>query len=236
VTVLLELQGLKAGYGRVEVLRGVDLHVNAGEIVALLGSNGAGKSTLNNTVSGLVRATTGRVMFDGSDLTNCPSRQVVQAGLIQVPEGRRIFPNLTVRENLELGAFARARERRSTNLDKVYTIFPRLKERVAQLAGTMSGGEQQMLAIGRGLMAEPKLLILDEPSLGLSPLLVEELFGLIRRLHREGLTVLLVEQNVGQSLEIADRAYVMENGSIRFSGPPAELLASADLKRAYLGL
>jgi len=236
VTVLLELQGLKAGYGRVEVLRGVDLHVNAGEIVALLGSNGAGKSTLNNTVSGLVRATTGRVMFDGSDLTNCPSRQVVQAGLIQVPEGRRIFPNLTVRENLELGAFRRARERRSTNLDKVYTIFPRLKERVAQLAGTMSGGEQQMLAIGRGLMAEPKLLILDEPSLGLSPLLVEELFGLIRRLHREGLTVLLVEQNVGQSLEIADRAYVMENGSIRFSGPPAELLASADLKRAYLGL
>jgi len=236
VTVLLELQGLKAGYGRVEVLRGVDLHVNAGEIVALLGSNGAGKSTLNNTVSGLVRATTGRVMFDGSDLTNCPSRQVVQAGLIQVPEGRRIFPNLTVRENLELGAFTRARERRSTNLDKVYTIFPRLKERVAQLAGTMSGGEQQMLAIGRGLMAEPKLLILDEPSLGLSPLLVEELFGLIRRLHREGLTVLLVEQNVGQSLEIADRAYVMENGSIRFSGPPAELLASADLKRAYLGL
>ncbi len=236
MTVLLELQGLKAGYGRVEVLRGVDLHVNAGEIVALLGSNGAGKSTLNNTVSGLVRATTGRVMFDGSDLTNCPSRQVVQAGLIQVPEGRRIFPNLTVRENLELGAFTRARERRSTNLDKVYTIFPRLKERVAQLAGTMSGGEQQMLAIGRGLMAEPKLLILDEPSLGLSPLLVEELFGLIRRLHREGLTVLLVEQNVGQSLEIADRAYVMENGSIRFSGPPAELLASADLKRAYLGL
>ncbi len=236
MTALLELQGLKAGYGRVEVLRGVDLHVNAGEIVALLGSNGAGKSTLNNTVSGLVRATTGRVMFDGSDLTNCPSRQVVQAGLIQVPEGRRIFPNLTVRENLELGAFTRARERRSTNLDKVYTIFPRLKERVAQLAGTMSGGEQQMLAIGRGLMAEPKLLILDEPSLGLSPLLVEELFGLIRRLHREGLTVLLVEQNVGQSLEIADRAYVMENGSIRFSGPPAELLASADLKRAYLGL
>ena len=236
MTVLLELQGLKAGYGRVEVLRGVDLHVNAGEIVALLGSNGAGKSTLNNTVSGLVRATTGRVMFDGSDLTNCPSRQVVQAGLIQVPEGRRIFPNLTVRENLELGAFRRARERRSTNLDKVYTIFPRLKERVAQLAGTMSGGEQQMLAIGRGLMAEPKLLILDEPSLGLSPLLVEELFTLIGRLHADGLAVLLVEQNVGQSLEIADRAYVMENGSIRFSGPPAELLASADLKRAYLGL
>ena len=236
MTALLAVEGLKAGYGRVEVLRGVDLQVNAGEIVALLGSNGAGKSTLNNTVCGLVRASAGRVMFDGAALTNRPSRQVVQAGLIQVPEGRRIFPNLTVRENLELGAFTRARERRSSNLDKVCTIFPRLKERLTQLAGTMSGGEQQMLAIGRGLMAEPKLLILDEPSLGLSPLLVEEMFGLIRRLHGEGLTVLLVEQNVGQSLEIADRAYVMENGSIRFSGPPAALLASADLKRAYLGL
>ena len=236
MSALLELQGLRAGYGRVEVLRGVDLQVNAGEIVALLGSNGAGKSTLNNTVCGLVRASAGSVMFDGVALTNRPSRQVVQAGLIQVPEGRRIFPNLTVRENLALGAFTRARERRDANLDKVCTIFPRLKERLTQLAGTMSGGEQQMLAIGRGLMAEPKLLILDEPSLGLSPLLVEEMFGMIRRLHGEGLTVLLVEQNVGQSLEIADRAYVMENGSIRFSGPPAELLASADLKRAYLGL
>ena len=158
------------------------------------------------------------------------------AGLIQVPEGRKIFPNLTVRENLELGSFTRARERRAQNLAKVFGIFPRLQERVTQKAGLMSGGEQQMLAIGRALMAEPRLLILDEPSLGLSPLLVEELFTLIRRLHEEGLAVLLVEQNVGQSLEIADRAYVLENGAVRFQGLPAELLASDELRRAYLGV
>ena len=161
---------------------------------------------------------------------------MVRAGLIQVPEGRKVFPNLSVRENLELGSFTRARARRAQNLERVHAIFPRLIEREAQLAGTMSGGEQQMLAIGRGLMAEPRLLILDEPSLGLSPLLVEEMFGLIGRLHAEGLSVLLVEQNVGQSLEIAQRAYVMENGSVRFSGTPAELLASDELRRAYLGL
>jgi branched-chain amino acid transport system ATP-binding protein len=160
---------------------------------------------------------------------------VVKAGLIQVPEGRKIFPNLTVLENLELGAFARGRPRRARNLEQVFAAFPRLAERRAQKAGTMSGGEQQMLAIGRGLMAEPVLLILDEPSLGLSPLLVDEMFAMIARLHRDGLAVLLVEQNVGQSLEIAGRAYVLENGSVRFSGLPAELLASAALKRAYLG-
>ena len=165
-----------------------------------------------------------------------PEVEVVRAGLIQVPEGRRIFPNLDVRENLELGSFARGRERRAANLERVLGIFPRLKERLGQKAGTMSGGEQQMLAIGRGLMAEPRLLILDEPSLGLSPLLVEELFALIGRLHGDGLAVLLVEQNVGQSLEIADRAYVLENGSIRFRGRPADLLASDTLRRAYLGL
>ena len=233
---LLDVQDLRGGYGRVEVLRGVSLVVRPGEIVALLGSNGAGKSTLNNTLSGIVPAWGGRVRFDGGDLTRASSVDVVRAGLIQVPEGRRIFPNLNVRENLELGSFARGRARRATNLDRVFAIFPRLLERVAQKAGTMSGGEQQMLAIGRGLMAEPKLLILDEPSLGLSPLLVEELFALIQRLHGDGLAVLLVEQNVGQSLDIADRAYVLENGQLRFSGTPAELLASADLKRAYLGL
>jgi branched-chain amino acid transport system ATP-binding protein len=234
--VLLDIQGLRSGYGRVEVLRGVDLQVRAGEIVALLGSNGAGKSTLNNTVSGLVPAWGGRVVFDGADLTGAHYRDVVRAGLIQVPEGRRIFPNLSVLENLELGAFARARQRRAANLERVFTTFPRLKERIAQKAGTMSGGEQQMLAIGRGLMAEPRLLILDEPSLGLSPLLVEQMFALVSRLHEEGLAVLLVEQNVGQSLEIADRAYVLENGAIRFEGRPDELLASDELRRAYLGL
>ena len=236
MTALLDIRGLRGGYGRVEVLRGVDLQVNDGEIVALLGSNGAGKSTLNSMVSGIVRSWGGRVSFDGRDLSNAHYRSVVLAGLIQVPEGRKIFPNLTALENLELGSFTRARERRAQNLERVFDTFPRLKERLAQKAGTMSGGEQQMLAIGRGLMAEPRLLILDEPSLGLSPLLVDELFALIRRLHEGGLAVLLVEQNVGQSLEIADRAYVLENGSVRFSGLPGELLASDELKRAYLGL
>jgi branched-chain amino acid transport system ATP-binding protein len=233
---LLDVRSLRGGYGRADVLRGVDLQVKRGEIVALLGSNGAGKTTLNSIVCGLVPASGGRVQFDGVDLTNRHYRDVVKAGLIQVPEGRRIFPNLSVRENLELGAFARARERRAANLERVFATFPRLAERTAQKAGTMSGGEQQMLAIGRGLMAEPRLLILDEPSLGLSPLLVEELFALIKRLHAEGLSVLLVEQNVAQSLAIAQRAVVLENGLQRFAGTPQELLASSELKRAYLGL
>jgi branched-chain amino acid transport system ATP-binding protein len=236
MSALLDIRQLRSGYGRAEVLRGVDLVVNEGEIVALLGSNGAGKSTLNNTVCGIVPAWSGEVHFEGRNLTRAHYREVVKAGLIQVPEGRKIFPNLTVRENLELGSFTRARERRAQNLAKVYATFPRLQERVTQKAGSMSGGEQQMLAIGRALMAEPRLLILDEPSLGLSPLLVEELFSLIRRLHDEGLAVLLVEQNVGQSLEIADRAYVLENGAVRFQGLPAELLASDELRRAYLGV
>lgn len=236
MSALLEVKGLRAGYGRMEVLRGVDLEVAAGEIVVLLGSNGAGKSTLNNTVCGLCRPWGGTVRFDGQDLTGRHYRQVVQAGLIQVPEGRRVFPNLTVRENLELGSFTRARERRAANLDKVLGIFPRLRERLAQVAGTLSGGEQQMLAIGRGLMAEPRLLILDEPSLGLSPLMVEELFGLIQRLHGDGLSILLVEQNVGQSLETGQRAYVLENGAVRYSGACPDLLASDDVRRAYLGM
>jgi branched-chain amino acid transport system ATP-binding protein len=236
MTALLNVLGLKSGYGVVEVLRGVDLHVMPGELVALLGSNGAGKTTLNLTLSGLVATRAGQVQFDGHDITALHSRQVVVRGLIQVPEGRKVFPNLSVHENLELGAFTRGRARRLENLDKVYETFPRLKERVSQLAGTLSGGEQQMLAIGRGLMAEPRLLILDEPSLGLSPLLVEELFGLVSQLRSTGLSILLVEQNVGQSLDIADRAYVMENGQIRFSGTPGELLASDTLRQAYLGM
>ena len=233
---LLEVHRLHAGYGAVEVLRGIDLQVGEGEAVALLGSNGAGKSTLNNVMCGIVAPWSGRVRFDGADLTRAHYRDVVKAGLIQVPEGRRIFPNLSVLENLELGAFTRARDKRGANVERAFTLFPRLRERSKQLAGTLSGGEQQMLAIGRGLMAEPRLLILDEPSLGLSPLLVEELFSLIRSLRDGGLAVLLVEQNVGQSLEVADRAYVMENGAIRFSGLPAELLGSDELRLAYLGL
>ncbi|MES3001217.1 MAG: ABC transporter ATP-binding protein [Pseudomonadota bacterium] len=233
---LLEVAGLHAGYGAVEVLRGIDLTVGPGEAVALLGSNGAGKTTLNNVMCGIYPAWSGRVSFDGADLTRAHYRDVVKAGLIQVPEGRRIFPNLSVLENLELGAFTRARAERAVNLERAFALFPRLRERSKQLAGTLSGGEQQMLAIGRGLMAQPRLLILDEPSLGLSPLLVEELFVLIRSLRDGGLAILLVEQNVGQSLEIVDRAYVMENGAIRFSGLPAQLLGSDELRRAYLGM
>jgi branched-chain amino acid transport system ATP-binding protein len=236
MNVLLEVSGLSAGYGPVEVLHGVSLEVARGEIVALLGSNGAGKSTLSNTVCGLVSARSGAVRFDGQDITRAHYRRIVAAGLIQVPEGRRVFPNLSVLENLELGSFTRARANRAHNLARVFGLFPRLAERKGQLAGTMSGGEQQMLAIGRGLMAEPRLLILDEPSLGLSPLLVEELFALIERLHADGQAVLLVEQNVAQSLALAQRAYVLENGSLRFAGTPAELLRSDALRQAYLGV
>ncbi len=233
---LLEVEELRGGYGRTEVLRGLSLSVARGETVALLGSNGAGKTTFNNTVCGLLPATAGRVRFDGKDLTGAHYREVVKAGLIQVPEGRRIFPNLSVLENLELGSFTRARAHRARNLERVFGIFPRLKERTGQFAGTMSGGEQQMLAIGRGLMAEPLLLILDEPSLGLSPLLVEEMFALIRQLREDGLSVLLVEQNVAQSLELADRVYVIENGTLRFTGLPDELMHADELRQAYLGL
>ena len=236
MTGLLEIRDLHSGYGRVEVLRGVGLQVGAGEIVALLGSNGAGKSTLNNVVCGLFPAWSGSVRFDGADITHAHYRAIVQAGLIQVPEGRRVFPNLSVRENLELGSYTRAREHRARNLERCFAVFPRLEERATQRAGTLSGGEQQMLAIGRALMAEPRLLILDEPSLGLSPLLVEEMFALIARLHADGLSVLLVEQNVAQSLDIAQRAHVLENGAIRFAGPPDALLARDHLPRAYLRL
>ena len=233
---MLEVAALRGGYGRVEVLRGIDLAVRPGEVVALLGSNGAGKTTLNNTLSGLLPAFSGTIRFEDRSLTGARYTDIVAAGLIHVPEGRRVFPNLTVYENLELGSYRRARANRTANLDRAFSVFPKLKERTAQRAGTLSGGEQQMLAIGRGLMAEPRLLILDEPSLGLSPVAVEELFALIARLNKEGLPILLVEQNVGQSLEIASRAYVLENGAIVFQGTPAELLANAELKRAYLGL
>ncbi len=235
-TPLLAIDGLRAGYGPVEVLRGVSLAIHAGEIVALLGSNGAGKSTLINTVCGLIRATAGAIRFDGRAITRAHYKRIVEAGLIQVPEGRKLFPNLTVRENLELGAYRRGRARRAENLERVFGIFPRLRERERQKAGTLSGGEQQMCAIGRGLMSEPKLLVLDEPSLGLAPRVVDELFELIATLNAQGLAILLVEQNVGQSLQIAHRAYVLENGALRFAGTPAELLASAELKRAYLGV
>ena len=233
---MLEVSALRGGYGAVEVLRGIDLNIGAGEIVAVLGSNGAGKSTLNNTVCGLVPASGGRVAFEGRDITRARHTDIVAAGLIQVPEGRRVFPNLSVRENLELGSYRRGREHRARNMQRAFASFPRLEERTAQRAGTLSGGEQQMLAIGRALMAEPRLLILDEPSLGLSPMLVDEMFSLVKRLNAEGLSILLVEQNVGQALEIAHRTYVLENGAMTFHGTSTELLGNSELKRAYLGI
>ena len=232
---MLEITGLRAGYGAIEILRGVDLAVSAGEIVALLGSNGAGKSTLNNNVSGIYRPFGGTIRFEGRDIAGEASKRIVESGLIQVPEGRRVFPNLSVRDNLELGSYRRGRAARQKNLDRVVAIFPRLEERWAQAAGTLSGGEQQMLAIGRGLMGEPKLLILDEPSLGLSPLLVEEMFALIGRLNAQGLAILLVEQNVVQSLAIAHRAYVLEGGVVALSGSARELAEHPGLRKSYLG-
>lgn len=233
---LLAIEHLRAGYGETEVLRGIDLTVKAGEIVTVLGSNGVGKSTLNRTVSGIVRAQGGSIRFAGEAIEHEKPPAIVARGLIHVPEGRRIFPNLTVRENLDLGSYARAKPRRAQNRERVFAIFPRLRERMSQHAGTLSGGEQQMLAIGRGLMAEPKLLILDEPSLGLSPLLVEELFALIKRIHAEGVAILLVEQNVVESLEVADRAYILADGQFAMSGTAAEIAADPELKRTYLGL
>jgi branched-chain amino acid transport system ATP-binding protein len=232
---VLEITALRAGYGAIEILRGVDLFVGAGEIVALLGSNGAGKSTLNNNICGLYSPFGGSIRFDGSDIAGTPSQRIVESGLVQVPEGRRVFPNLSVRDNLEMGSYRRGRAARARNLERVVAIFPRLKERWTQLAGTLSGGEQQMLAIGRGLMGEPKLLILDEPSLGLSPILVEEMFALIGRLNADGLAILLVEQNVVQSLAVAHRAYVLENGRIALSGEAADLAQNPELRKSYLG-
>ena len=233
---LLAVGDLHAGYGETEVLHGVDLMVNAGEIVAVLGSNGVGKSTLNRTISGVLRATKGFIRFAGQAIEREKSAGIVSRGLIHVPEGRCVFPNLSVRDNLELGGYRRARNRRHQNKEKVFGIFPRLAERQSQRAGSLSGGEQQMLAIGRGLMAEPILLILDEPSLGLSPLLVEELFALIRRINEQGISLLLVEQNVVQSLEVAHRAYILENGSVVLNGASDQLRNDPNLKRAYLGL
>ena len=233
---LLAVSGLHAGYGATEILRGVDLTVQAGEIVAVLGSNGAGKSTLNRTISGVMRPWSGAIRFGETPIDKERPSRIVARGLIHVPEGRRIFPNMTVRENIDLGAFRRARARRAENRERVFAIFPRLAERQSQRAGTLSGGEQQMLAIGRGLMAEPRLLILDEPSLGLSPLLVEELFGLIRSIHAQGVALLLVEQNVVQSLEVAQRAYILDNGRFVLEGSAEEIRDDPALKRAYLGM
>jgi branched-chain amino acid transport system ATP-binding protein len=233
---ILAVRGLHAGYGATEILRGVNLTVGQGEIIAVLGANGAGKSTLNRTISGVMRPTRGSIRFADATIEREKPSAIVARGLIHVPEGRRIFPNMTVRENLDLGAYRRARPRRDNNRNKVLAIFPRLAERQRQRAGTLSGGEQQMLAIGRGLMAEPRLLILDEPSLGLSPLLVEELFALIKRINADGIALLLVEQNVVQSLEVAKRAYILDNGIFVLEGSAADIRSDPALKRAYLGM
>lgn len=232
---MLEVKDLRTGYNGVEVLRGIDLAVARGEIVAVLGANGVGKTTLNKALSGLLGLTSGSITFDGKPLGGSPIA-AVEAGLIHVPEGRKIFPNMSVKENLELGSYRRGRANRERNIERVYDTFPKLRQRITQMAGTLSGGEQQMLAIGRGMMADPKLLILDEPSLGLSPLLVEEMFDLVKRLNGDGLPIMLVEQNVVQSLEVAHRAYIIENGLVTMSGSAADIAGNGELKRAYLGL
>ena len=233
---MLEIRALRAGYGRVEILHGIDLEVRAGEIVAVLGSNGVGKSTLNNNISGLYRPFGGSIRFKGEELAGRSSTEIVKMGVIHVPEGRRIFPNMTVRENLELGSIVRGTARRQRNMDHVVGIFPRLRERFSQHAGTLSGGEQQMLAIGRGLMSEPELLIMDEPSLGLSPRLVDEMFGLVRQLNASGQSILLMEQNAVQTLAVAHRAYVIENGAVAMQGAAADLVNDPALRKNYLGL
>ncbi len=233
---LLKIDDIHAGYSGTTILNGITLSASSGDVVAILGSNGVGKTTLNKVLSGVLRASSGEVVFDGLRIDRASPADIVAAGLIHVPEGRKIFGDMSVRENLELGSYRRGRPNRARNLERVFEIFPRLKERTRQSAGTLSGGEQQMLAIGRGLMAEPRLLILDEPSLGLAPLLVEELFALIRRLNAGGLTILLVEQNVVQSLEMAQIAYVLAEGQIALSGTGAELAANPTLQKTYLGL
>tara|TARA_B100001971_G_scaffold152810_1_gene142016 strand:+ start:4428 stop:5129 length:702 start_codon:yes stop_codon:yes gene_type:complete len=233
---MLEIRNLHAGYGKMQVLHGIDIEIGTGEIVALLGSNGAGKSTLNNNISGLYKPTSGQIFFEDIDITGLRSEKVIDLGIIQVPEGRRIFPNMTVFENLELGGYRRGKSKRTKNIEWVVGVFPRLSERFGQMAGTLSGGEQQMLAVGRAMMADPSLLILDEPSLGLSPLLVDEMFTLIKNLNESGLSIFLVEQNVMQSLEIATRAYVIENGCVVLSGDANSLINDPELKKTYLGL
>ena len=233
---MFEISGLKAGYGTMPVLQGIDMQIAAGEIVALLGSNGVGKTTLNNVISGFIRPQAGSIHFKGQALIGKKPLEIVALGIAHVPEGRKIFPNLTVAENLTLGAFRRAQARQAQNFERICTIFPRLKERLSQLAGTLSGGEQQMLAIGRGLMSEPDLIILDEPSLGLSPIMVEDMFSMITKINADGVAVLLVEQNVMQSLTIAKRAYVLEQGRFVMTGNAADLLSDPGLRQAYLGL
>ena len=231
---ILEIHDLKVSYGGIEAVKGVTLTVPEGKIVTLIGANGAGKSTILKTVSGIVRPKTGRILYNGEDITGKSPDKIVKAGIVLVPEGRHVFPNLTVKENLKIGAYLR-RDDLSADFATVYGLFPRLKEREWQLAGTLSGGEQQMLAVGRALMSKPKLIMMDEPSLGLAPLLVQSIFGIIREINRRGITVLLNEQNANMALQTADKAYVLETGRLTMEGTGAELLADESVKEAYLG-
>ena len=231
---ILSVQGVNVYYGAIHAIKDVSLTVNEGEIVTLIGANGAGKSTTLQTISGLLRSKTGDIRFCGQSIAHLPSHKIVERGVAQVPEGRRIFLQMTVQENLEMGAFTRSGGV-DKDLERVYALFPRLLERKKQIAGTLSGGEQQMLAMGRALMSHPKLMMLDEPSMGLAPILVEQVFSIIRQLHEEGTTILLVEQNAQMALSVADRAYVMETGKITLQGTGAELAQSDRVKKAYLG-
>ena len=233
---MLEVKDLEVYYGVICALKGISFEVNEGEIVSLIGANGAGKTTTMQSVVGLIPKKAGSVIFDGNDITKMPCHKIVHLGMTQVPEGRRIFQELSVYENLLMGAYTeKDKQRFKDDLEAIYTRFPRLAERRNQIAGTLSGGEQQMLAMGRAIMCHPKLLMLDEPSMGLSPLLVDQVFEIIKDINKDGTTVLLVEQNAGKSLAISDRAYVMENGSIVLSGTGAELAASEQVRKAYLG-
>jgi branched-chain amino acid transport system ATP-binding protein len=235
MSAILDVKNINVYYGAIHAIKGISFNVNEGEIVTLIGANGAGKSTTLNTISGLLRSRTGDIKFMGNSITKLSPNKIVENGLVMVPEGRRIFLGLTVEENLEMGAYTRPRSEIVQSMEQVYELFPRLRERRTQVGGTLSGGEQQMLAMGRALMAKPKLIMLDEPSMGLAPLLVDLIFDIIKDLHKNGSTILLVEQNAQAALSIADRAYVLETGKIVKTGKGSDLISDPDIKKAYLG-